>query len=121
MHNDENPTIPGAADAIGALTKLAVEGGVTNVVLLSGRGEPQVIPSEEAVRAARPISSEAYAAVLAPLMPAEEASFLVELFRYVLDGHNAHLTTDVARVLGRPARDFADFVRNAAVSGAWGA
>ncbi|MEU8109941.1 hypothetical protein AB0C18_40175 [Nonomuraea muscovyensis] len=34
-------------------------------------------------------------------------------------GLDAHLPDGVRRVLGRPPRDFAEFVRDAAASGAW--
>jgi hypothetical protein len=36
-----------------------------------------------------------------------------------LDGRNAHMTDGVQRALGRPPRDFTDFVREAAADGAW--
>ena len=42
--------VPNAADDIRALTALAVKTGVQQVVLLSGRGEEQVLPSERAVQ-----------------------------------------------------------------------
>ncbi len=42
--------VPGAAELIRAFSKQAVSSGVENIVLLSGRGEPQVLPSEQAVR-----------------------------------------------------------------------
>ncbi|MFN3201433.1 MAG: NAD(P)H-binding protein [Bradymonadia bacterium] len=45
--------------------------------------------------------------------PAPLAEFLCELFGMVLDGRNAHLTDGVQRALGRPARDFIDFAREA--------
>ncbi|SIO13914.1 Uncharacterized conserved protein YbjT, contains NAD(P)-binding and DUF2867 domains [Parasphingorhabdus marina DSM 22363] len=41
------------------------------------------------------------------------------LFATVLDGRNAHVTDGVERALGRPARDFADYARDAAASGCW--
>jgi hypothetical protein len=37
----------------------------------------------------------------------------------VLDGHNAHLTGDVERVLGTRARDFTDYASAAAATGVW--
>jgi hypothetical protein len=37
----------------------------------------------------------------------------------VLDGRNAYLSDGVQRALGRPPRDFADFVRDAAATGVW--
>jgi len=193
--------VPEAAAHIRGITARAVDAGVRRVVLLSGRGEPQVAPSEAAVRASgagftilraaflcqnfsegffaadvlagevafpagdvadvavaaltddahagatydltgprlvsfaeataaiaaaigrrvgyRPISSEDYARILAPHLPAAHVDFLVELFRHVLDGHNAHLSDGVARVLGRPPRDFTSYARDAAAAGAW--
>jgi uncharacterized protein YbjT (DUF2867 family) len=41
------------------------------------------------------------------------------LFGSVLDGRNAQVTDGVEQVLGRPARDFADFARVTAAGGAW--
>jgi uncharacterized protein YbjT (DUF2867 family) len=52
-------------------------------------------------------------------VPAEEAPALAELFSVVLDGRNAHVTDDVQRVLGRPARTFASYAAAAAASGMW--
>jgi len=66
-----------------------------------------------------PISPAQYAAALAQHVPAEQASFLAQLFAEVLDGHNAHLSADVERVLGRSPRDFAAYAREAAASGVW--
>jgi uncharacterized protein YbjT (DUF2867 family) len=200
---------PTAADHVGRFSKLAVERGVRKLVLLAGRGEPQVKPAEQAVsesgasftileaaffcqnfsegilspidgeivfpagevaepfvdcddladvaveallddayagktleltgprvvtfseaaaeiarasgRDARytPVSFERYAELLGAVMPAEDVPFLIDLFRYILDGHNAHTTDGVARVLGRPARDFRAYAETAAASGAW--
>ncbi|MFF3499674.1 NAD(P)H-binding protein [Streptomyces sp. NPDC003247] len=52
-------------------------------------------------------------------VPEQEADFLVELFEEMLDGHNAHLTDGVRRVLGREPRDFAEFAKEAAAAGTW--
>lgn len=203
--------VPSAAEHVRQLTRLAVEHGVRKVVLLGGRGEPQVLPAEQAVRESGlqytilecafffqnfsegamapppdsgelvfpggsvaepfidaddiadvavaaltddahlgktyeltgprlvtfaevvaeisaatgrelryvPVSSEAYAEVLAPYLPAETVAFFIELFAFLLDGHNAHVTDGVQRVLGRPARDLRDYVRAAVHAGAW--
>jgi uncharacterized protein YbjT (DUF2867 family) len=67
----------------------------------------------------RPVSSEEYAGLLASHMPAREVSFLIDLFAFLTDGHNARLADGVARALGRPPRDFRDFARSAASDGAW--
>ena len=47
------------------------------------------------------------------------ADVFTEICRETLDGHNAYLTDGVQRALGRAPRDFADFCRHAAASGAW--
>ena len=202
---------PGAAEHVGRLARRAAAAGVERIVLLSGRGEPQVLPAEEAVRtcgaawtilraaffaqnfsegffrdevaagrfafpagdvaepfldvddladiavaalvsgehdgaiheltgprllgfadaaaelarasgrpvAYQPVSHEAYRAALLEVMPAEIAGFMSDLFRHILDGHNAHVTDGVERALGRPAGDFAAYARAAADGGAW--
>src|SRR5262249_1867570 len=51
--------------------------------------------------------------------PAEVIELLTYLFTTVLDGRNAHLSDGIQQVLGRPARDFADFARDAAAAGVW--
>ena len=53
-------------------------------------------------------------------MPAEQIELLDYLFTTVLDGRNAQVTDGIQRALGRPARDFGDYARAAAASGAWG-
>jgi len=202
--------VPGAAAHVGQLARQAVASGVRRLVLLGGRGEPQVLPSEQAVRdsgaeftiiraaffcqnfsegamapppgegivfpggnvaepfidaddiadvaaaaltddahvgntyeltgprlltfadaAAEisrasgrevryvPVTFEEYAKVLAPHMPADHVAFFIDLFRYLLDGHNAHVADGVERALGRKPRDFRDFARDAAAAGAW--
>lgn len=201
--------VPGAAEHVRHFAELAVKEGVEQVVLLAGRGEPQVHPAEEAVRgcgarftilrcaffaqnfsegllaprggeiafpagsvtepfidvediadvavavltqpghdgntydltgprllsfdmaaqeiarasgrATRyvPVTIDDYARLLATELGPDEVAFFSELFEHLLDGHNSHVSSDVSRVLGRPARDFADFARNAAASGAW--
>jgi hypothetical protein len=37
----------------------------------------------------------------------------------VLDGRNESLCDGVQQILGRPARDFADFARDTAATGVW--
>ena len=196
--------VPGAADQVQRLTGVAAEAGVRKIVLLAGRGEPQVHPAEEAVRESgiawtilecaffmqnfsegilapqgdtlrfparevrepfidcddiadvavaalsddrhdgqtyeltgpqplsfeqatdelaratgrplryRPVTFEEYGSGLAEHFSAPVAAFFIDLFRFLLDGHNAHVTQDVARVLGRPPRDFRDFAAKAA-------
>jgi uncharacterized protein YbjT (DUF2867 family) len=202
---------PGAAENIRALSKLAVESGVERMVLLSGRGEPQVLPSEDAVRESEaeftilraswffqnfsegyllepvlsgevafpagnvaepfidvddiaevavaaltsdshvgktydltgprlltfadavgeiaaatgrpiryvPVSPETYGTAISEFVPAEYVAFLTDLFSHLLDGHNAHTTEGISRILGRPPRDFRDYARTTASSGIW--
>jgi hypothetical protein len=52
-------------------------------------------------------------------MPPDVAGSLCELFAYILDGHNAFIDNDIERVLGRKARDFTVYARDAANAGAW--
>jgi uncharacterized protein YbjT (DUF2867 family) len=67
-----------------------------------------------------PISAEEYAGAAAEAgVPAEEIEPLSELFTRILDGHNAHLTDDIERVLGRRPRGFADYAHDAAATGVW--
>jgi uncharacterized protein YbjT (DUF2867 family) len=70
-----------------------------------------------------PVSLEEYAALLLEnQVPAEVVKMLTGVFSQiagVLDGRNAYLSDGVQRALGRPPRDFADFVRDAAATGVW--
>ena len=52
-------------------------------------------------------------------VPDEFAGLLDYLFTTVLDGRNASTTDTVQRVLGRPARDFSDYVAQTAATGIW--
>lgn len=63
---------------------------------------------------------EAYAAALTDAGLPGDVVWLVDyLFATVLDGRNAHLTDGVQRALGRPPKDFRDYARETAASGAW--
>ena len=69
-----------------------------------------------------PISIEQHAAEAAEHgAPPELVELLTYLFSEVVDGRNADTTDGVQRALGREARDFRDFARAAATSGAWDA
>lgn len=61
------------------------------------------------------------ASLLQEGVPEDQVSLLGYLFGEVLDGRNAHVADGVERALGRPPRDFADYARAAAASGAWDA
>ena len=66
-----------------------------------------------------PVSVDDYAAAAADQgAPEELVGFLTYLFSEVF-GHNAYTADGVHRALGRPARDFATFARDAAEAGAW--
>ena len=81
--------------------------------------------SEIAAATGRPIgytqvSAADYAAALHEYgVPLEVVELLTYLFATVLDGRNAVLGNGVQRVMGRPARDFTEYARDAAKAGAW--
>ena len=58
-------------------------------------------------------------AMAAEGVPGEVIELLTYLFTTVLDGRNAHLGNGIRQVLGHPARDFADYARDAAATGIW--
>jgi len=67
-----------------------------------------------------PVSIEDYTAVAAAQgVPAHVIDLLAYLFGEVLDGRNARVRNDVQQALGRPARDFSDYVRRTAAEGVW--
>lgn len=193
--------LPGAADGVRRFTRVARDSGIEKLVLLAGRGEPQVAAAEQAVRDSgiaftilecaffnqnfsesllapvdgvivfpaknvgepfldcddiadvavaaltddthagqtyeltgpevltfeqatatlaetlqqplryQPMSFEDYAGVLAPYLSASEVAFTIDLFRGLLDGHNASVTDGVERVLHRKPKDFLAFAR----------
>jgi uncharacterized protein YbjT (DUF2867 family) len=66
------------------------------------------------------IPGEVFQAGLAEAgLPTAQIDLLDYLFTTVLDGRNASVTDGVERALGRPARDFRDYAREAAARGAW--
>lgn len=70
----------------------------------------------------RQLTHEDFAAAMARGQTPEDVAWLVSyLFREVLDGRNEWVADGVSRVLGRPARDFSDYARKVAASGAWAA
>jgi uncharacterized protein YbjT (DUF2867 family) len=67
-----------------------------------------------------PVSSEEFVAELRGAgMPDVEAVSLTELFAAIFDGRNESLADGVQRALGRAPRDFAEYARRAAATGAW--
>lgn len=70
----------------------------------------------------RQLSHEDFAAAMAAGQTPDDVAWLMSyLFREVLDGRNERVADGVSRALGRPARDFGDYVRKVAASGAWAA
>jgi len=68
-----------------------------------------------------PITFEEFHAEVARSSGEMIAGVITEIARETLDGRNAHLADGVQRALGRPPKDFADYARDAARSGAWSA
>jgi uncharacterized protein YbjT (DUF2867 family) len=66
-----------------------------------------------------PISFDEFHATIAEAGGAFVADVFTAIARETLDGRNAHTMDGVMRALGRPPRDFADFARAAARTGAW--
>lgn len=65
-----------------------------------------------------PLSDDEYRAEMAKHgVPEEETEMLIELFGQILDGRNEYVADGIQRALGRPAKDFTDYARDAA--GAW--
>lgn len=52
-------------------------------------------------------------------LPPEVIDLVLYLFVTVLDGRNTPVADGVQRALGRPARDFCDYVRRTAATGVW--
>ena len=53
-------------------------------------------------------------------LPAELIDLVMYLFTTVLDGRNTSVADGVQRALGRPARDFSDYVQRTVAAGIWG-
>ena len=62
------------------------------------------------IRVTRPAPDE-FAAAMRPYVPQDIIELLLELFTVVLDGRNVQVMNGVEQALGRPARDFSDYVR----------
>ena len=63
---------------------------------------------------------EAYVAALEQAqLPPEMVAVIKTLFTEELDGRNESVTDGITRALGRPPRDFADYVRHTAAKGVW--
>jgi uncharacterized protein YbjT (DUF2867 family) len=78
----------------------------------------QAIGRDISFTAAQP--EEFRAQLVASGVPGVEADLVIYLFTTVLDGRNTPLADGVQRALGRPPRDFSDYVRRTAATGVWG-
>jgi uncharacterized protein YbjT (DUF2867 family) len=67
------------------------------------------------------ISAEDFAISMRPYVPEDIILLMLELFTVVLDGRNTEVKRGVEEALGRPARDFTDYVRTTAATGVWSA
>ena len=66
-----------------------------------------------------PVSLQDFHAGLTAELGPEVADLLTSVCEETFDGRNESVADGVMRALGRPPRDFAEFCRKAAVSGAW--
>ncbi|MBR1217330.1 NAD(P)H-binding protein [Bradyrhizobium sp. U87765 SZCCT0131] len=67
------------------------------------------------------VAPDVYRAALAQVpLPPGYADLIMYLFTTVLDGRNVPLGDGVMQALGRPPRDFSDYVRRTATTGVWG-
>ena len=67
-----------------------------------------------------PVRHDAFVAGMTASGAPKDVVWLLDyLFSTVLDGRNAYLTDGVQRALGRPPRDFSDYARAIAATGAW--
>ena len=65
------------------------------------------------------IGSDEFADGMRPHVPEEHIALLLELFSVVLDGRNSDVAHGVEQALGRPARDFADYISRTVATGVW--
>lgn len=113
------------ADAAAAV--LTQDGHLGQVYELTG---PRLLSFTDAVAAISTATGRAIGYTRVPVedfaaslaadgVPGDVVDLLTYLFTSVLDGRNAHVCDGVQRVLGRPARDFADYARDTAATGIW--
>ena len=66
------------------------------------------------------LTIDAYTQMLRTYQVQEDYIWLVNyLFTEVLDGRNSSITHDIEKVLGRKAKDFSEYVREATTTGIW--
>jgi len=110
--------------AVAALTE---KGHTGRLYELTG---PRLLSFEQAIReiasatgrdiSYQPTSAQDYRAALEEAQLPPDLIWLIDyLFTTVLDGRNAMIAHGVQEALNRPPRDFADYARRTAASGAW--
>ena len=68
------------------------------------------------------VSHEAYKELLVDhQLPEDTVWLIMYLFTTVLDGRNEYVKDGIQRVLGRSPKDFTDYARDVAETGAWAA
>lgn len=65
------------------------------------------------------ITPEDFVVTMRAYAPEDIVQLLNELFTVVLDGRNTQVMHGVEEALGRPARDFASYVRKTVAAGSW--
>lgn len=65
------------------------------------------------------ITPEDFVVSMRAYAPEDIVQLMHELFTVVLDGRNTQVMHGVEEALGRPARDFSDYVRRTVASGVW--
>lgn len=87
-----------------------------------GEAVAEIAAAADRPIAYRQVTLDAFLAALArDGVDAQTRSLMAELFSTLFDGRNAATTDGVETVLGRPARDFAEFAAETARTGPWGA
>ena len=88
---------------------LSFEEAVATIASATGRNiEYQQLPHEQYAALAKSHG-----------VPEDIVSLVMFLFTTVLDGRNQHVSDGIETALGRPAKDFAVYARDASISGAW--
>lgn len=106
-------TQPGHTDQLYELTgprALTFAEAVTEIARSTGRDIEFVAVPADAYRQAMEQEQ----------LPQELIDLVLYLFTTVLDGRNTPIADGVQRALGRPARDFNDYVQRTAATGIWG-
>lgn len=113
-----------AAVAAAALTEEGHDGEVYELSGPRALGIADVLDEIAKVTGTRavyvPVEESAFrAGLVAQGLPEEEAAVWTDAMKPIRTSQEAPVTDGVRRALGRPPRDIADFVRDAAAAGAW--